>query len=372
MEGQMDMSQMMAGAAAGGRRNNEESPRRDENDSRSGSDNLEAVSDDDTDQEQNSRKKNKRYHRHTPQQIQELEALFKECPHPDEKQRMELSRRLSLESRQVKFWFQNRRTQMKTQIERHENLILRQENDKLRAENMSVRQAMRNPVCNNCSGPAMLGELSLDQQNLRIENARLKEELNRVCALAGKFLGRSVSSMASSSNIAPGIPNSFLELGNRNNGGFDGIPSVAVAPSINAVPDLFPAMANPLTAESERRMLVELALAAMEELLAMAQMKEPLWIPAAGGNGDVLNYEQYQQCFRRTTGILPVGYVSEASRDIGMVNINSQLLVEILMNVNQWAEMFSCIIVKATTTDIISSGVGESRNGALQLVSQKP
>lgn len=40
-------------------------------------------------------------------------SLFKECPHPDEKQRLELSRRLCLETRQVKFWFQNRRTQMK-------------------------------------------------------------------------------------------------------------------------------------------------------------------------------------------------------------------------------------------------------------------
>jgi len=42
--------------------------------------------------------------------------LFKECPHPDEKQRMELSRRLCLETRQVKFWFQNRRTQMKVKF----------------------------------------------------------------------------------------------------------------------------------------------------------------------------------------------------------------------------------------------------------------
>jgi len=39
--------------------------------------------------------------------------MFKECPHPDENQRAALSRELGLEPRQIKFWFQNRRTQMK-------------------------------------------------------------------------------------------------------------------------------------------------------------------------------------------------------------------------------------------------------------------
>lgn len=43
-------------------------------------------------------------------------SFFKECPHPDEKQRMDLSRRLGLENKQVKFWFQNRRTQMKVSL----------------------------------------------------------------------------------------------------------------------------------------------------------------------------------------------------------------------------------------------------------------
>lgn len=141
----------------------------DENDSRSGSDNMEGGSGDELDE--NPRKK-KRYHRHTPNQIQELEGLFKECPHPDEKQRLELSRRLGLETRQVKFWFQNRRTQMKTQLERHENTILRQENDKLRSESISIRDAIRNPTCGSCGGPAVLGEVSLEEQHLRIENAR--------------------------------------------------------------------------------------------------------------------------------------------------------------------------------------------------------
>ena len=39
--------------------------------------------------------------------------LFKDSPHPDEKQRQQLSKRLGLSPRQVKFWFQNRRTQIK-------------------------------------------------------------------------------------------------------------------------------------------------------------------------------------------------------------------------------------------------------------------
>lgn len=39
--------------------------------------------------------------------------VFKECPHPDEKIRLQLSRELNLNPRQIKFWFQNRRTQMK-------------------------------------------------------------------------------------------------------------------------------------------------------------------------------------------------------------------------------------------------------------------
>lgn len=43
-------------------------------------------------------------------------SFFKECPHPDEKQRLELSRRLGLETKQIKFWFQNRRTQMKVKF----------------------------------------------------------------------------------------------------------------------------------------------------------------------------------------------------------------------------------------------------------------
>ncbi|TYI19472.1 hypothetical protein ES332_A07G167000v1 [Gossypium tomentosum] len=341
-----------------GRRSREE-----EHESRSGSDNIDGVSGDDQDAADN-RPRKKRYHRHTPQQIQELEALFKECPHPDEKQRLELSKRLCLETRQVKFWFQNRRTQMKTQLERHENSLLRQENDKLRAENMSIREAMRNPICTNCGGPAIIGDLSLEEQHLRIENARLKDELDRVCALASKFLGRPLSSLATS--IAPPLPNSNLELGVGSNG-FGGLST-----TLPLGPDFGGGVSNSLPVVPpngvERSMFLELALAAMYELVKMAQTDEPLWIRSLEGGREVLNHDEYSRMFTPCIGIKPAGFLTEASRQTGVVIINSLALVETLMDSNRWAEMFPCMIARTSTTDVISSGMGGTRNGAIQLM----
>ncbi|CAN1236865.1 Homeobox-leucine zipper protein ANTHOCYANINLESS 2 [Linum grandiflorum] len=351
--------------------------REEEHDSRSGSDNLDGASGDEQDADGKPPKK-KRYHRHTPQQIQELEALFKECPHPDEKQRLELSKRLNLETRQVKFWFQNRRTQMKTQLERHDNSMLRQENDKLRAENMSIRDAMRNPMCSNCGGPAIIGDISLEEQHLRIENARLKDELDRVCGLAGKFLGRPISSLANS--LPPPMPNSSLELGVGNND-FGAFSTVAATlpvgpsdhhfgtPTANGL-SMVQHQNRPASAGSlERSMLLELALAAMDELVKKAQANEPLWLKSLDGGGrEMLNHEEYMRTFTPCIGLKPNGFVTEASRETGVVIINGMALVETLMDSNRWAEMLPCMVSRTSTTDVISNGMGGSRNGSLQLM----
>ncbi|KAK4796109.1 hypothetical protein SAY86_028435 [Trapa natans] len=334
-----------------------------EHDSRSGSG---TASGDDQDAADIPPRK-KRYHRHTPQQIQELEALFKECPHPDEKQRLELSKRLCLETRQVKFWFQNRRTQMKTQIERHENSILRQENDKLRGENMSLREAMRNPICTNCGGPAIIGEISLEEQHLRIENVRLKDELDRVCALAGKFLGRPIGSLMPPP--PPQLPNSSLELGVGGNG-YDGLGPLPDFGAAGGLPVIPPARSGipGFDCSLEKSMLLELALAAMDELVKLAQTDEPLWVRNLEGGREVLNHEEYLRSFTPCIGVKPGGFVAEASRETGMVIINSLALVETLMDSNRWAEMFHCLIARTSTIDVIYSGMGGTRNGALHLM----
>ncbi|XP_045798705.1 homeobox-leucine zipper protein ANTHOCYANINLESS 2-like [Trifolium pratense] len=367
MEGQGgggDMSRLMAESFHSLRRNREEEE--EEHESRSGgSDNIDGVSGDDA---ADNPPRKKRYHRHTPQQIQELESMFKECPHPDEKQRLELSKRLCLETRQVKFWFQNRRTQMKTQLERHENSLLRQANDKLRVENMSIREAMRNPMCSNCGGPTIINEISLEEQHLRIENARLKDDLERVCTLASKFLGRPITS----------LPNSSLEfsfVGDHSNtlpstlplGQDFGMVSISPPSTIIATNST---SSNGFDRSIERSMLLELALVAMDELVKMAQTNEPLWIRSVEGGREILNHEEYTRTISTSSciGLKPNGFVSEASRESGVVIINSLALVETLMDSNRWSEMFPCVIARTSTNEVISSGINGTRNGALQLM----
>ncbi|KAK3219806.1 hypothetical protein Dsin_013776 [Dipteronia sinensis] len=97
----------------------------------------------------------------------------KEFPHPDDKQRNDLGAQLGMESRQIKFGFHNRRTQMKTHSEHHEH-------DKIRAENNMLKEAMRNLLCTTCGSLEEMtsgggGGINFEIEQLRLENAQLKD-----------------------------------------------------------------------------------------------------------------------------------------------------------------------------------------------------
>ncbi|XP_066348140.1 homeobox-leucine zipper protein ROC5-like isoform X2 [Miscanthus floridulus] len=340
--------------------------------------------DDDDGEAANPRKRKRRYNRHTPHQIAQLEAMFKEFPHPDEKQRAQLSRQLGLEPQQVKFWFQNRRTNAKNQMERQENARLKQENDKLRVENLSIREAMRDLVCSGCGGPAVLGDLSLEEHHLRLENARLRDELARVCTLTTKFIGKPMPHMELLlAEEARPMPGSSLELAIAGGVG-SGVPSSKMPDS--TISELAGSTSNPmgtvitpmLTASLpmvsiDKSKFAQLAVSAMNELVKMSQMSEPLWIPSVSSPGsptmETLNFKEYLKAFSPCVGVKPIGFVSEASRESGIVTIDSSAaLVEAFMDERRWSDMFSCIVAKAAAIEEISPGVAGSRNGALLLM----
>ncbi|KAJ0239464.1 Homeobox-leucine zipper protein MERISTEM L1 [Hirschfeldia incana] len=306
--------------------------------------------------------KKKRHHRHTQRQIQELESFFKECPHPDDKQRKELSRDLNLEPLQVKFWFQNKRTQMKAQHERHENSILKADNDKLRAENNRYKDALRNATCSNCGGLSTIGEMSFDEQHLRIENDRLREEIDRLSSIAAKYVGKpllahsSPSPQLTSSHYTPSR-SLDREVGNNHQTSFLG--------EVYGTSDIMRTVSIPC--EADKPMIVELAVAAMEELVTMAQTGDPLWV-LDDNLGEIINEEEYLRTFPRGIGPKPIGFRSEASRESTVVVMNHINLVEILMDVSEWTTVFCGIVSRALTLEVLSTGVAGNYNGAVQVM----
>ncbi|TYG43183.1 hypothetical protein ES288_D12G317300v1 [Gossypium darwinii] len=315
-----------------------------------------------------SRRK-KPYHRHTAHQIQRLESMFKECPHPDEKQRLHLSRELGLAPRQIKFWFQNRRTQMKAQHERADNSALRAENDKIRCENIAIREALKNVICPSCGGPPVTEDSYFDDQKMRMENAQLKEELDRVSSIAAKYIGRPIS------QLPPVQPVHISSLDIRM-ASFDGYV-VGAGPSLDL--DLLPGSSSSMPnlpfqpvviSDMDKSLMSDIAANAMEELLRLLQTNEPLWIKSTNDGKDVLNLESYERIFPKpnNTHFKSPNIRVEASRDSGVVIMNGLALVDMFMDSNKWVELFPTIVSIAKTIEVISPGMLGTHSGSLQLM----
>ncbi|KAG4972557.1 hypothetical protein JHK84_038636 [Glycine max] len=286
-----------------------------------------------------TKKKRKKYHRHTADQIREMEALFKESPHPDEKQRQQLSKQLGLAPRQVKFWFQNRRTQIKAIQERHENSLLKSEIEKLKEKNKSLRETINKACCPNCGVPTTSrdGVMPTEEQQLRIENAKLKAEVEKLRAALGKYAPGSTSPSCSSGH----------DQENRS--------------SLDFYTGIF---------GLDKSRIMDIVNQAMEELIKMATVGEPLWLRSFETGREILNYDEYVKEFaveNSSSSGKPKRSI-EASRDTAVVFVDLPSLVQSFLDVNQWKEMFPCLISKAATVDVICNGEGLSRNGAVQLM----
>lgn len=287
----------------------------------------------------NKKKKRKKYHRHTSEQIRVMEALFKESPHPDEKQRQQLSKQLGLAPRQVKFWFQNRRTQIKAIQERHENSLLKSEIEKLREKNKTLRETINKACCPNCGVPTTNrdGTMATEEQQLRIENAKLKAEVERLRAALGKYASGTISPSCSTSHDQENIKSS-LDFYT----GIFGLDESRIMDVVNQ---------------------------AMEELIKMATMGEPMWLRSLETGREILNYDEYMKEFavENSDNGRPKRSI-EASRDTGVVFADLPRIVQCFLDANQWKEMFPCLISKAATVDTICKGEGSNKNGAVQLM----
>ncbi|KAG5609961.1 hypothetical protein H5410_021242, partial [Solanum commersonii] len=115
-------------------------------------------------------KKNKRF-RLTVEQIQQLKDFLKKCPHPDKDQLIQIGKEVGLNPKKIKSWFYNKKTQTKTQIEKSVNKTLQTENERIRSENLAMKEAMKKIICPQCDF-----ERASNLENLKAENQRLIDE----------------------------------------------------------------------------------------------------------------------------------------------------------------------------------------------------
>ncbi|PVH38016.1 hypothetical protein PAHAL_5G150600 [Panicum hallii] len=291
-------------------------------------------------------KRRKSYHRHNAEQIKAMEAVFKESPHPDEKQRQQLSQELGLSTRQVKFWFQNRRTQIKATQERHENALLKSELEKLQEENRAMRElAKKSPRCPGCGAAAA----STEEQQLRLENAMLRAEIERLLGTLGNPAADKLAAPASPSRSARAIQ----PIGSGSGSVADGCGGVVGLSG------------------HDRTRILELAGRALCELTTMCSSGEPLWVRSVETGRDVLNYDEHVrlfQCGDDPAGDQRAGWSVEVSRETGVVYLDTTQLVNAFMDVNQWMELFPTMISKAVTLSVIRAGENDDKDGVVQLM----
>ncbi|KAH0886645.1 hypothetical protein HID58_062741 [Brassica napus] len=295
--------------------------------------------------------KRKRYHRHTKHQIQEMENFFKECPHPDDTQRKELSRQLGLDHHQIKFWFQNKRTQIKNHQERHENSQLRAENDRLRAENHQCRASIAKAICHRCGGKTAIGEMSFEEHHLLLENTKLAEEIRQLSLVMPKCTGKPVMNYTLTPPV-PARPSEEIASNRREvYGSIGNLPGSALR-----VKDV------------DKPLIIELAELAMKELMAMARLDEPLWDIGANGTSLALNLNEHTRIFRNGLGPILNGLRTEASKATSIAFMNHLDIVQSLMDVNLWSNMFARMVARAMSHDAILTGVQGNFDGAFHLM----
>ncbi|KAI5070039.1 hypothetical protein GOP47_0014382 [Adiantum capillus-veneris] len=309
-------------------------------------------------------KSKKRATRHAPAVIAHLEDLFQECPNPNEAQRLQLSGRLGLTVEQVRYWFQNRRTQLKSENSRRENTLMKDENDRLRAENLMLRHAMENAMCPCCGGPVSM-QKSFELQQIKLNNASMKDQLERYYGLGSTLLSDKRAATGGISSLNRHASTSVGGDYEIQIGGNLGV--FQKSRRHNAQKHLLPVTSDELMV-IEKDMIAELALVALEELITMTCSNEPLWAISPSTHKEVLNFDEYLRQFPRGIGPLRDGYQSEASRETSMVTADAHFVVESFLNAKRWMELFPCIVTKADMGEIISSGSPITRDGALQLM----
>jgi len=148
----------------------------------------------------------------------------------------------------------------------------------------------------------------------------------KVSNLLAKYIGKPISQIESlmaaprsswdfssgtSLNQRLGSPALDLDLGSTNS---------ASASQSKGIPDM------------EKALMLETAATAMEELIRLLRIIEPLWIKSPADGRYVLHRESYEKMFPRANHLKNATARTESSKDSGMVMMSGVHLVEMIID----------------------------------------
>lgn len=148
-------------------------------------------------------------------------------------------------------------------------------------------------------------------------------QIERISGIASKYVGKP---MLPQYSLAPLIP-SHISL-DPPVGSFG--MQLGMGGEMYGATEMLRSMPQP---EIDKQMVVELVVVAMDELIRMATIGQPLWIPAYDGSIEILCEDEYVRMFPQGIGPKRLGLSSEATRETAVVVMNHINLVEILMDV---------------------------------------
>ncbi|KAL1823744.1 hypothetical protein ACET3Z_010522 [Daucus carota] len=347
---------------------------------------------------QSARTERERNYPHTRHQIQALETFLKDHPRPRENKICELARNLQLEPDQVRFWLENQRNQLKAKRK-----LCQQKSDALRAQKQQ-RTEPSGETSTSRGGDAGGSHQPLGRDYILMENVRLREEVKTLKSTLASVLAQFCTPSTTpvqNLHMIPQIPQNlpkepvtnkdvptiFQNLEKRpvisqnpqnhpilsevasNTGPCPSHPGPGVADtSITTSRGVLDSTTNePTPARFRQSLIKSLVVSAAEEIKVMSFTGEPLWTPSSadGATRELVEVEylaQIPNLFEPTR----LAYRREASRHVGRVLLSPRQLLDILMNVGKWSFMFSPIVLRASTLEVLSEGV--DYDGALHVM----
>ncbi|XP_021753635.1 homeobox-leucine zipper protein ROC8-like [Chenopodium quinoa] len=200
-------------------------------------------------------------------------------------------------------------------------------------------------------------ELGLEPINIKywFENKRTQIQIGRVTNLIENFIGNPELSLAC--NIPSGSDNLISTIDYlAKNGNVDNLDSVNL---LNAHP------------EFEKIVMAKNAARAMEELIDHLINDNPFWIKFQNNGNYEFDSNNYDKFYYGSKIQRDPKSRVEYSKYSDIVTMNAKVLVDLLLDSDQWVDNFPTIISKATTVSVIEAGSLDNRSGSLQLVYKK-